>query len=59
MSKIEAFAKETMGITLLPGQLTMIRAWAEGRVIHTPTAAGMTTARNVMSQYLLDGLKND
>jgi hypothetical protein len=56
-TEIERFAREEMGIELLPVQLDILRAAAEGKVIMAARQMGKTTADRVARAYLAKALK--
>lgn len=57
LSDIQLFAKAYFNLELTKHQLDLINSWAHGRTVHSPKAAGKTTARNVFVAYIQEGLK--
>ena len=57
VSDIQAFARAYFNIELTSFQLDYIRSLASGKIIRTGKRAGVTTARNVINRYLIEGLE--
>ncbi len=59
ISDFQRFAKAYFGIELTSYQLNYIEAITSGRHVRTVKRGGVTTAKNVLKSYVLEGLKPD